>query len=850
MPLTQWKFAPSPGQVGPERTTCDDSRWQTITVPHTWNSKTQTQTHRTAWYRTHFTVANAETRKEIFACFDGAGTAATVYVNGISLGSHRGAYTRFLFDATRAVRVGDNVLAVCCDTDPGDTDDCLPRGDGYQLYHVPGGLYRRAYLLETAPVHIDPTDCAASGVFLTPTFLSPAAVSTGSAALDIKTLVRNDGPHPALVMVISIVRDQNGSPVAVLSGQILLPARTRGTVSRQAQIAQPHLWGPSDPYLYTVTTTTSAGGAVTDTVTERTGFRFFQMTPNGFFLNGVLTPLRGVAKHQETEEHGSAVTDADLRRDWDDLRDLGVNFVRLAHYPHAKLEYDLADERGIVVWAENGHSNPAPPTETGRQITREMVRQNYNHPSICFWSIGNEAIQTLADIGTLADYAGVARAEDPSRLITYASSTAFCQSYALDFVAVNRYNGWYGGTIAGFDAQAAYYHNISETGAGGVISVHSAAERPAHSVNRYEPEEYQQEVAESRCETVFRTLSDQIPLFTWWTFRDFSDPRYKGVNSKGMETFGGFRKDIWYLYQSFLKPQTPVVHLCGKSWFLRRALPPQTYSVKAYSNAPSLTLTVNGKVVGMQFNGAYMLPNGTQSDNVFAWDDALTPGRNVVTVSDGAGHSDTAVIYTEHGEEDGLVRSLQSSDPGNPAYFIAAPIKAEQPFYDNFDGTGDNTFQAIPAPLEGAEWITFSRPPEASAQAALSFALAPGGGQTDVFLMLTAISRPLSIPPGWTDTGVTGTWRDNALNLVPYALYRRTFAAGEAVLVPPIAADYVVLLKPHAVVSGAEPYRKRAATKAQIARASARMPCFVCGDVTPASWPGRKPGRFPAGVIK
>ncbi len=800
IPLTQWQFAPSPGQAGPEQPAFRDSAWQSVSVPHTWNSKTETRTRRAAWYRTHFTLSAAATHKEWFACFDGAGTVADVWVNGVYLGSHRGAYTRFLFDATRAVRFGgDNVISMRCDTNPADTADCLPRGDGYQLYHVPGGLYRRAFLLETAPVHIDPTDCAASGVFLT-----PSGVSAESATLAVKVLVRNDSLQPQMVTVTSRVLGSGGKDAAVLSGQITLPALSRGTVIRQAQIVRPRLWSTTDPCLYTVRATTSINGAVSDTVTERTGFRFFQMMPTTFTLNGVSTPLRGVAKHQETEEHGSAVTDADLRRDWDDLHALGVNFVRLAHYPHAKLEYDLADALGIVVWAENGHSNPAPPTETGRQITREMVRQNYNHPSICFWSIGNEAIEKIADIGTLEDYAQVARAEDPSRLITCASNTAFSHSYALDFVAANRYNGWYGGTIAGFDAHAAFYHAISESGAGGVVSVHSAAERPTHSVNKYEPEEYQQEVAESRCETVFRTLAGQIPLFTWWTFRDFSDPRYKGVNSKGMETFGGCRKDIWYLYQSFLKPQTRTVHLCGHSWFLRRALPPQTYKIKAYSNAPFLTLTVNGQVLGTQANGGYVLPNGTLSDNVFAWDNALSPGRNVVTVSDGQGHADTAILYAERGEEDGLVQHLSSSNPSNPAYFIAAPIEAEQPFYDNFDGTGDNTFHAVPALLAGAEWITLGRP-AASAQTTLSFTLAPGSGQTDLFLMLTQPSHSISVPDGWTDTGVTGTWRDNALNLVSYALYRRTAAAGEAVLVPPLGTDYLVLLKPHAVVSGAEP---------------------------------------------
>jgi len=797
VPLTAWKFAPAPGQTGPEQTLFDDSRWLSVILPQTWNSKTQTQTHRAAWYRTHFALTPADTQKELFTCFDGAGTVAAVYVNGVLLGTHKGAYTRFVFDATRAVQSGDNLLAVRCDTDPKDTADCLPAGDGFQLYHVPGGLYRPVHLLVTTPIHIDPTDCAASGVFLT-----PFAVSKDSATLEIKTLVRNDGKVPAAASITSAVEDAGGKIVGAATAQILLAPQTVFTAIRPVRIASPRLWSTTDPYLYTVKTTISVNTLILDTVTERTGFRFFQMTPTTFFLNGVSTPLRGVAKHQETEEHSSAVTDADLRRDWDDLKELGVNYVRLAHYPHAKLEYDLADERGIVVWAENGHSNPAPPTEAGRQITREMVRQNYNHPSICFWSIGNEAIKTLADIGALEDYAGVARREDPSRLITYASNTAFRSSYALDFVAANRYNGWYGGTIAGFDAHAAFYHAISETGAGGVISVHSAAARPGHRVNRYEPEEYQQEVAESRCETVFRTLSGEIPLFTWWTFRDFSDPRYKGVNSKGMETFGGFKKDIFYLYQSFLKPQKPTVHLCGKPWFLRLVRPPQTYLVKAYSNAQALTLTVNGKLVGTQANGEYLLPNGTFADNVFAWDDALGPGRNVLIAQDDAGHSDTAIVYAETGDEHGLVQNLKSSSPDNPGYYIAAPVQAEWPFYDGFDGAGDNSFRDIPPVLNGASWITMGRPTQPFAQTPLSFTLASGSGATDVFLMATA---PALVPDGWTDTKVVGTWRDNALNLVPYALYRRTFAAGETVLVPPLPTDYLVLLKPHTVVSGAEP---------------------------------------------
>ena len=818
-----WHFTGETHGSHAEKPDFDDRAWSSVTVPHTWDSKQAVKTRKAAWYRTHFTLTAADKGREIFLYFEGAAAIADVYLNGVHLGQHRGAYTRFIFDGTAAATGGDNLLAVKCDTDPKDTSDCLPAGNGYQLYHVYGGLYRHVWLLKTAAVHVDPTDYASSGLYLT-----PQVVNTLEGALGVKTLVRNDGAAPAAVTVTDTVRDADGRTVAAATETLTLAAHAGGASSQRVRLAQPHLWSPADPALYRVTAETSVNGRVTDSVTEQAGFRFFQMTPGGFFLNGARTDLRGVAKHQETEERASAVSDEDLRRDWDDLHELGVNFVRLAHYPHAPLEYDQADEKGIVVWAENGHSQPAMPTVAGDRITTEMVRQNYNHPSICFWSVGNEAVYTAADVFTLEHYAATVRSQDTTRLVTYASNTAFSADPALDFVAVNRYFGWYGGTIETFNSHAAYYHWISETGAGGVVSTHTTAAVPTHRVNAYEPEEYQQELAESRCQAVFRTLTASVPLFTWWTFRDFGDPRYKGVNAKGLETYGAFHKDVYSLFQSFLKPSAPVVHLCGKPWFLRRTDSPfDTLSVKAYSNAPALTLTVNGVDAGVRRNGVYLLADGTRVDNVFFWDAVLRPGRNEVSVDDGAGHTDSAVVYAERGEESGLVRNLTSSNLDNPAYFIGLPVQAEWPLYDDFDGTGDNTFHLIPPVLEGAQWITMGRPSKPEYRTALDFRIAPDAGATDVFLMFSlpaafpakvpakSVPQSKNAPPeapalptlpampfdflqGFTDTHIRGIWRDNSLDLVPYALYRRTVQGGDAVHVPDATLGYVVLVKPHA----------------------------------------------------
>ena len=358
--------------------------------------------------------------------------------------------------------------------------------------------------------------------------------------------------------------------------------------------------------------------------------------------------------------------------------------------------------------------------------------------------------------------------------------------------------GWYGGYIASFDAHAVYYHWISETGAGGNIATHTASYLPTHWVNEYEPEEYQQEVAEARCQTVFRDHAAQVPLFTWWTFRDFGDPRYKGVNAKGLETYGGFRKDVYYLFQTFLKPTTPIVHLCGKPWFLRRKSSPfDIPGFKAYSSAAKLTLTLNGENFGTVDNGRYYTPVGIHADNVFYWEAALKPGRNVVTVDDGAGHTDTGIFYGDDSpSNDGLVQNLTSSNAANPAMFIDQPIQAEWPFYDDFDGTGDNTFHLIPDILKDARWITMSRPTKTLNQMALSFMIAPKAGDTDVFLMFTASPAPSpTFLAGFTNTGVTGTWRDNRLNLVSYALYRKTVSGGATVRIPSAAVEYVVLVK-------------------------------------------------------
>jgi beta-galactosidase len=783
-----WKFMPSDTLTGAEAVAYSDSAWTTVSVPHTWDSVTaaanRIASHSHSWYRTHFSVAPADAQKRLYTYFEGAFQVADVYVNGMHLGQHRGGYTSFVFDATAAVKMGDNVLAV--QVSNADCADCLPDGNT-RLFKGYGGIYRKAWLISTSPYHIATTDYASSGIYVT-----PSNVGSASAAVSAKILLTNDSAVDKTFTLKSVVNDAMGTAVLTSQTDVVVKAGTTAPATQTGMVTSPHLWKPADPYLYSFVATVTVDGMVTDAVGEHIGFRSYQLTATDFMLNGVSTRLRGMAKHQETEHHASAVDDAELAADWDNLHEMGANYVRLVHYPHARLEFDLADQRGIMVWSENGHTNGGAPTPNGDNINREMVFQNYNHPSIIFWSAGNEA----GGVAATSQYAAVLKAADPTRPITYASNGQM--PTGVDFIFRNSYAGWYGGTMYDFITSAEHW--VSETGAGSVITTHTADYFAMnHTTNSFEPEEYGALVNEVRFDDLFRNPS-HVAAYSGWQFRDISDNKYKNrLNTKGLVTFAGYKKDIFYHFKSFLQT-SPVVHVVGQPYFLRSANAAGQGAVKAYSNAAMLTLSINGTAVpaGALSNNQYKHPNGTAIKNVFYWPNALAMGKNVVSVSDGAGNTDTMTVYYR-----GTGMTL-SPDPGakvtnltasvGQAYFIDLPIADQRPFYFDFDNTGDNSFDVVPSAAAGASFIATRRQSDAAKRTDLAFDLPTGA---DVFIMFT---KQASVPAwitgaGFTDTGNTGLWRDDTPALVDYSLYKKTFAAGSHVMLTTSAIDYVVLIK-------------------------------------------------------
>ena len=806
--------------------------WTPVTIPHVFQTRAAYDTLTKGWYRRSVAVDPAVGGKELYLVFEGAASIADVYVNGQHLGQHRGAYTRFIFDATKALHPGtNNELAVLIDDSPENTLDCLPISQT-GLYKVWGGLYRNVSLLVTAPVHIDPSDFAAPGVYLT-----PRNVSAQSASLNIRALLRNTSAAEARAEVRARILDPDGKEVRTLTAPAQVAANGRATVELNTDILQPRLWGPLQGNLYHVETTVYVNGQPVDEVTQPTGFHWlnWDWKDGSVTVNGKRTVLYGANLHQETETKASAVAPEDLEANFVAMQDLGMNFLRLPHYPHAALEYDLADQHGILCWAENGHSNSKDIVgPTASQITTEMVKQNYNHPSIVIWSMGNESNAQVAD-----ECVPIAKALDATRPVCVANQ----KSDLADFHTRHSYYGWYGPDLGGFKPGSF----ITEIGGGGVVTTHCDYGQCDWNVNKYEPEEYQQIIEENNFQKAFHGDNAHMGMFCVWCLREFSDAKYKGpvgINSKGLITYAGDKKDVYYLYRCFLRPDAPTLHITSKRYFLRRGAVDN--GVKVYSNAAKVTLTLNGQPVSTLANGQYIIPNGPwvvhpdrkkkvngveppaatprayepeKVDNVFFWPVALRTGKNVVVATDDRGHRDTATIYY-YGKDAPPetppaalpIRNLASSNPANPVYYMDMPVQAQWPIYYDLDSTADNSWNTLPPELENASWIALRRvtkPDHDPAPARRGQTpAAPGPNQATTVSFTTTrpvkvyvMATKLEAPPAFAGTSfrevpsAATVWRDNALQLVPAQLYVHEAATGERINITLGDRDAVVMIK-------------------------------------------------------
>ena len=568
--------------------------WEQVNLPHSWNA-TDGQDggndyyRGTAFYAKTFSKQDLPQADRYYLEIRGANSSADVYLGGKHLAHHDGGYSTWRVDVTNELDQ-DKLLVIAVDNSPNDR--VYPQMADFTFY---GGLYRDVNIICVNESHFDLDYYGTPGIKITP-------VVDGTAA-DVEVEVFITNPKSGQTVSYQIL-DADGNTVAI---------KESSDSKVSFRIENVHKWhGRKDPYLYTAKALLVSDGNVLDTVTARFGCRSFRIDPeNGFILNGEEYPLRGVSRHQDRLGIGNALLPEHHREDMDLICEVGATTIRLAHYQHDQYFYDLCDERGLVIWAEIPYISSHMPT--GRENTisqmKELITQNYNHPSIVVWGLSNEISINGATPDLIENHHilnNLCHEMDSTRLTTMAvvSMCSMDDPYVRipDTVSYNHYFGWYGGdtTMNGpwFDKFHAKYPNqpigCSEYGCE-ALNWHTSDPKQGDYT-----EEYQAYYHEELIKQLF-TRKYMWATHVWNMFDFGADARAEGgengQNHKGLVTMDRkYKKDAFYAYKAWLNPD-PMVHICGKRYIDRVE---EVTKVTVYSNLPSVELFANGVSLGVK----------------------------------------------------------------------------------------------------------------------------------------------------------------------------------------------------------------------------------------------------------
>ncbi|WP_042460852.1 glycoside hydrolase family 2 protein [Neobacillus dielmonensis] len=641
-----WKFIKQDEPNAMDQTFHDEN-WETVNVPHTWNAIDGANGFDfykgACWYRKEFTVETKDQDNKVFIEFNGSNSVTDVYVNGRHFGQHRGGYSIFRFDITEAVEFGkENLLAVKVDNTV--FEDVYPQMADFTFY---GGIYRDVNLIIANPVHFDLLDYGSQGIYLV-----QDEVTEESARLTIRTRITNDESEDKKVRLWADVLDAGGTSAAYAAKEVFLAPGETKVVEVPAIIESPTLWnGRKNAYLYQAKVSLTSFNDTIDEVHIPFGVRYFKVDPEqGFFLNGEHLPLYGVSRHQDRKDMGWAITKNEHKEDMEFIKEIGATSIRLAHYQHDQFFYDLCDQEGMVVWAEIPFISVMSQTElegiNPKQQMTELIRQNFNHPSIMFWGIQNE-IQIggeRPEVRKLVkELNELTKKEDPTRLTTMAN-VMFVEeddeyNFITDIVGYNKYYGWYTGKSEDFGPWMDGFHQtnpnvalgISEYGAEGILQYHT---------NDPKVKDYSEEYHALYHETVWGIFSKRPYLWATyvWNMFDFGanirdEGGVKGRNNKGLMTYDRkIKKDAFYMYKANWSEEK-FVHITSKRFVDR---PENDITIKIYSNCDAVTLYVNGQETETK----------TSDNHVFIFENvSLNEGINeikAVSSQDGAILADVA----------------------------------------------------------------------------------------------------------------------------------------------------------------------------------------------------------------
>ncbi|APU95425.1 beta-galactosidase [Sphingobacterium sp. B29] len=675
---TSWTFKKGPFSTSTlDYNQLFEGKWQLVNLPHTWNANDmQTKEIKSgslgknerfytgdAYYRKSFVPETAWKGKRIFIRFEGVNTNTEVYVNNQPLptkegknditydntkrngnynfvGRHQGGYSAFVFELTNMLQFGkENEILVKVNNEA--TPQVIPVN--HTLFPMYGGIYRPVELIVTDDIHIAVNDFAAKGIYIT-----QKNVSKKTADVAVKIKIDNKSGKKQPIELLTTVFEKDGSIKGKQSTQYTLLPQGRQTVTQQILVKSPHLWqGLDDPYLYKVVTQIKKNNQVIDEVTAPLGLRKFELrTGEGFFLNDIKYPLYGVCRHQDRLGKGSALSNADHDEDLAIIKEMGATSIRLAHYQQSEYFYSKCDSMGLVIWAEIPFVNRVTTLEdnNAQQQLKELIRQNFNHPSIYIWGMHNEVYSPSAyTVELTTKLNDLAKSEDPDRYTVSVSGYNVIDhpvNNNADVQGINHYFGWYNGELEDKsdkeDDVASWAKRISEefkdyriifSEYGAEAIPEDQAEEVGNFGNQWSNPSFFPEEYATKFHEVHWGVISKSPIFlgsyVWNTF-DFATPitalNVNPRNYKGLVSFDRkLKKDGFYWYKANWSKE-PVLYITQRRMINRGN---EITPITVYSNRGEPTLIINGQTI----KGAKI---GQTNVHYIFENVKLKPGKNAV----------------------------------------------------------------------------------------------------------------------------------------------------------------------------------------------------------------------------
>jgi len=674
----------------------NNSNWVGINLPHSWNSQDATDNEpgyrrSASWYKKNLVIESIDANKDYQLYFEGSNITTKVYVNGKEAGTHVGGYIGFTIDITKFINVGKNEVLVRVDNSY--NIDVIPsQKSDFFIY---GGITRDVWLLALAKNHIDNIK------------ITTPKVSEKSASLSVLATVKNVENLKGLSYSAQLTNPK-GKVVFTKKGTFL------GSVTTIVfnEIKNPELWDINRPNLYSVSVSVLENGKIIDKIEDKVGFRWFEFKDNGpFFLNGKRVLIRGTHRHEEHAGVGAAMSNEQHRKDMESIKEMGANFVRLAHYPQDPEIYKACDELGLLVWDELPWCRGGLGNETWQSNTKnmlsEMIQQNFNHPSIIIWSLGNE-MNWMPDFPNgdntektnifLTELNDISHKLDPSR------KTAIRKyeegSKIVDVFSPSIWSGWYSGSYKSYkkavDKYKVDYKHFIHAEYGGDSQVGRHTENPITGEGVIKVEGWEEAIVQSKGANIAQigdwSESYIVDLFDWhlnvaendptfvgniqWAFKDFGTPLRPEddipyMNQKGLVDRNGNPKDAYYVFKSYWSDK-PFAYIESHTWTERQGPKELARVLNVFSNCPKVEFFHNGVSLGEKIRNLKSYPACG-----LTWNVNFKEGKNtfiaVGTTKDGRKVNDTIDVnyrFTKNEPAIGLKLSAEKMKNGN--YLVTA----------------------------------------------------------------------------------------------------------------------------------------------------------------------------------